>query len=128
METKTRVSQDFPIALGATVICLSAVEEQKTAGGIIIPETSEQMTNTAIVQSVGVLNREFVDTEGNKRKLQVGDRIIHNTYANLIIMHKSTPYLVLSELDIYGVIPPDTIMGTKKFSSRKKTNDQKPKK
>ena len=127
METKTRVSQDFPIALGATVICLSAVEEQKTASGLIIPETSEQMTNTAIVQSVGVLNREFVDTEGNKRKLQVGDRIIHNTYANLIIIHKTVPYLVLSELDIYAVIPSDAIMGNKKFA-RKKTNDQKPKK
>lgn len=126
---KTRISPDFPIALGKSVICLSKAEEQKTASGLIIPETAEQLTNTAVVMSVGTLDREFVDTNGVKRTLQVGDRIIHNTYANLTITYKTVTYLVLSEIDIYGVIPDEAIMGNKNIiSDRRKTNDQKPKK
>jgi chaperonin GroES len=122
-QPKDRHSLDFPIALGSTAICAPFQEDVKTASGIIIPETAESAVNHAIVMAVGAeCKREFLDFNGQQRKLQVGDKVIHNTYANLTIIHKQHSYLVLNELDIYAVIPDGSVVTNKKILSRNKTN------
>jgi len=125
-QVKDRINVSFPIALGQTIICSSFSEDLTTAGGIIIPETAESKLNHAIVMAVGAeCKRKFVDFNGKERPLMPGDKIIHNTYANLTIMFESNSYLVLSEHEIYAVIPDGAKVGTKEIASRKSTSKVK---
>lgn len=118
---KTRIALDFPIALAKSVIVLRGSDDEEiTVGGLHIPESSDDLKMRGRVMAVGPdVNMEFVDHNGVKRGLRPMDRILFNSYANLNIMHKSNSYVVLSELDVYAVLPEKTKMVTEKLPSRK---------
>ena len=122
---KTRIALDFPIARGKTVIILRGIEEELVEGGLIIPETSDAMKMRGTVMAVGPdVAEKFIDYKGVSRSLMPRDRVIFNSYANLNIIHRSISYVVMSELDVYCVIPENTVMSNDKHKNRKgiKTN------
>jgi chaperonin GroES len=76
---------------------------QKSAGGIIIPDTAKEKPQEGKVIAVGPGKR---DKNGNRQVLDVkdGDRVLFGKYAGTEIKIEGSEYLILREEDILGVI------------------------
>ena len=76
---------------------------QKSAGGIIIPDTAKEKPQEGKVIAAGPGKR---DKNGNRQVLDVkdGDRVLFGKYAGTEIKIEGEEYLILREEDILGVI------------------------
>ena len=85
------------------VIVKRQEEEQKTKGGIIIPETAKEKPIEGKVIAVG--NGKVLE-DGKVRPLDVkaGDRILFSKYAGTEIKIEGEEHLIMREEDILGVI------------------------
>jgi chaperonin GroES len=85
------------------VIVRRLEEEEKTRGGIIIPDTAKEKPMEGKVVAVGP--GKVLDS-GNKVKLTVkkGDRILFGKYAGTEIKIEGEDYLIMREDDILGII------------------------
>lgn len=79
--------------------------EEKTAGGLYIPDVAQKKSNNAKVVAVGPGKR---DKKGRRRPLdvQVGERILYAEYAGNSLKLEGVNLLLLKESDILGVIEP----------------------
>ncbi len=78
-------------------------EEEKTAGGIIIPDTAKEKPQQGKVMAVG--DGKFTDN-GNRTPLTVreGDRIIFSKYAGTDIKVGGEELLIMREDDVLAVV------------------------
>jgi chaperonin GroES len=78
-------------------------EEEKSAGGIIIPDTAKEKPIQGEVIAVG--KGKILDN-GEVRSLDVkkGDRVIFSKYAGTEIKLDGKEYLMMREDDILGVV------------------------
>ncbi|MCL2442788.1 MAG: co-chaperone GroES [Treponema sp.] len=72
--------------------------EAKTAGGIIIPDTAQEKTQTGIVVAVGPGTEKEVITVKN------GDKVMYDKYAGTQIKVDGEEHLVLKMADIIAVV------------------------
>jgi chaperonin GroES len=77
--------------------------EEKTAGGIIIPDTAKEKPSQGEVTAVGPGGR---DEAGKLVKLdvQVGDRILFGKWSGTEVKIDGVEYLIMKESDIMGVL------------------------
>ena len=96
MATKIRPLQD-------RIIVKRVQEEEKTKGGIIIPDTAKEKPIEGKVIAVG---NGKVNEDGSVRPLDVkaGDRILFSKYAGTDIKIDGEEHLIMREDDILGVI------------------------
>jgi chaperonin GroES len=85
------------------VLVLRIDEIEKTAGGIIIPDTAKEKPQEGKVIAAGPGKR---DDEGKRTPLNVkeGDRILFGRYAGTEIKIDGVEHLIMREDDILGVI------------------------
>jgi len=85
------------------VLVRRIAEEEKTKGGIIIPDTAKEKPAEAEVIAVG---NGKADEKGNLRPLTVkkGDRVLFGKYSGNEIKIDGVDHLILREDDILGVI------------------------
>ncbi len=85
------------------VIVKRVQEEEKTKGGIIIPDTAKEKPIEGKVIAVG--NGKILE-DGSVRKLEVkkGDRVLFGKYAGTDVKIDGEEHLILLEDDILGVI------------------------
>lgn len=85
------------------VLVVRIAEEEKTAGGIIIPDSAKEKPQQAKVVSVGPGKR---DDSGKRVPLQVrkNDRVLFSKYAGTEIRLNDVEYIFLREDDILGVV------------------------
>lgn len=85
------------------VIVKRIAEEEKTKGGIIIPDTAKEKPQEGKVVAVG---KGKVNDDGNVIPLQVkvGDRILFGKYSGSEIKLNGEEHLIMREEDILGVI------------------------
>lgn len=78
-------------------------EQEKTAGGIIIPDTAKEKPQQGKVIAVGT---GIILKNGKTVPLQLkpGDRVIFNKYGGTEIKFGDEDYLVMREDDILGII------------------------
>jgi chaperonin GroES len=78
-------------------------EEEKTKGGIIIPDTAKEKPIEGKVMAVG---EGKVDKNGKKTPLEVkkGDRILFAKYGGTEIKMEGEEYLMMREDDVLGII------------------------
>jgi chaperonin GroES len=78
-------------------------EQQKTAGGLYIPDTAKEKPQEALVVAVG--NGKIQDN-GALRKLEVkaGDKILFSKYSGNEIKIDGAEHLILREDDILAVV------------------------
>ena len=78
-------------------------EEEKTKGGIIIPDTAKEKPIEGKVVAVG--NGRVLE-DGNVRKLDIkaGDRVLFNKYGGTEVKIDGEELLILREDDVLGVI------------------------
>ena len=96
MAAKIRPLQD-------RVIVKRVKEEEKTKGGIIIPDTAKEKPMEGKVIAVG---NGKVNDEGKLRPLdvKVGDRVLFGKYSGTEVKLDGEEALILREDDIVGVI------------------------
>ena len=96
MATKIRPLQD-------RIIVKRVQEEEKTKGGIIIPDTAKEKPIEGKVIAVG---NGKVQEDGKVRPLDVkaGDRVLFSKYAGTEIKIEGEEHLIMREEDILGVI------------------------
>jgi chaperonin GroES len=70
--------------------------EAKSAGGIIIPDTAQEKTQTGVVSEVGD-DQEVI-------KVKAGQKIMYDKYAGTQVKIEGTEYLILKMSDILAVI------------------------
>jgi chaperonin GroES len=78
-------------------------EEEKTAGGIIIPDTAKEKPQEGKVVAVGDGRR---DEDGKLHKLQVkkGDRILFGKYSGSEVTLDGVEHLIMREDDVLGIL------------------------
>jgi chaperonin GroES len=96
MATKIRPLQD-------RVLIQRVQEEERTKGGIIIPDTAKEKPIEGEVVAVG---SGKVQEDGTVRKLDVktGDRVLFGKFAGTEIKLDGEEHLILREDDIMGVV------------------------
>lgn len=78
-------------------------EEEKTKGGIIIPDTAKEKPAEGRVEAAG--NGKLGD-DGKRIPLEVkkGDRILFGKYSGTEVKIEDKEYLIMREDDVLGVI------------------------
>jgi len=85
------------------ILVKRVAEEQKTKGGIIIPDTAKEKPIEGKVVAVG--NGKVLE-DGTVRKLEVkkGDRILFGKYSGTEVKIEGEEHLILREDDVLGVV------------------------
>ncbi|NUP89188.1 MAG: co-chaperone GroES [Candidatus Sumerlaeia bacterium] len=78
-------------------------DEQKTAGGIIIPDSAKEKPMQGKVIAVGPGSRKD-DGERIPMEVKVGDRVLYGKYSGTEVKVGGTEQLIMRESDIYGII------------------------
>ncbi len=77
--------------------------EEKTAGGIIIPDTAKEKPSEGVVVSVGPGARDE-DGKYIKPDVKTGDRVLFGKWSGTEIKVDGEELLIMKESDIMGVI------------------------
>jgi chaperonin GroES len=85
------------------VIIKRVKEEERTKGGLIIPDTAKEKPIEGLVVAVG--NGKALE-DGTVRKLDVkeGDRVLFGKYSGTEVKIDGEEHLIMREDDILGVI------------------------
>ena len=89
--------------LGDRVVVRRVKEEQKTAGGIIIPDTAKEKPSQGEIVAVGPGGRD----ESGKLipiDLKVGDTILFGKWSGTEVKIDGQDLLIMKESDVMGVI------------------------
>ncbi len=78
-------------------------EEEKTKGGIIIPDSAKEKPQEGEVVAVGS-GRISEDGKITPLDVKVGDKILFSKYSGTEVKIEGEEYLILREDDIQGVI------------------------
>ena len=77
--------------------------DEKTSGGIIIPDTAKEKPSEGEVVAVGP-GKVSDSGESVSMNVSVGDTVIFGQYGGNEIKLDGEEYLILSERDIFGVV------------------------
>ena len=84
--------------LADRVLVQPAAAEEKTASGIIIPDTAKEKPQRGTIVAIG---NGKVDEPITVKE---GDEILYGKYAGTEITIDNTDYLIMKESDIYGIV------------------------
>ncbi|MBK9270576.1 MAG: co-chaperone GroES [Saprospiraceae bacterium] len=80
------------------VIVKPASADEKTKGGIIIPDTAKEKPQRGEIVAVGP------GKDGNKMTVKKGDVVLYGKYAGQEFQFKGNDYLIMREDDILVII------------------------
>jgi chaperonin GroES len=72
--------------------------EEKTAGGLIIPDTATEKPLAGTVVAAGP------GTEEVKMEVKAGDKVLYGKYAGTEVTHDGETYLIMKQNDIFAVL------------------------
>ena len=78
-------------------------EEEKTAGGIIIPDSAKEKPAEGEIVAVGPGKMNDAG-ERSAMDVKVGDRVLFSKYGGTDVKYDGDDYLIMREDDILGVI------------------------
>lgn len=80
------------------VVVKAAAAEEKTAGGIIIPDTAKEKPQRGIVVAAGPGKKDEPVT------VKTGDTVLYGKYAGTEISIDGKDYLIMRESDILAIV------------------------
>lgn len=88
--------------LGDRVV-VKVVKEEKTAGGLVLPDTAQEKPQTGEVLSVGP--GKVLDN-GTRATMDVkaGDKVLFAKYSGTEVKLDGETYLLIAEKDILGIV------------------------
>ncbi len=90
--------------LGDRVFVKVSESEEKTAGGIYLPDNAQEKPQVGEIVAVGPGKR---NDDGTRQTLdvKVGDKVLYSKYAGTDIKLGTEEYILLSEKDILASLP-----------------------
>lgn len=89
--------------LGDRVFVKVNASEEKTAGGIFLPDTAKEKPQVGEVAAVGA-GRRSDDGSRQEMEVKVGDKVLYSKYAGTDVKLGSDEYVLLSEKDILAIV------------------------
>ena len=89
--------------LGDRVLVKRIEEEEKTKGGIIIPDTAKEKPQEGRVMAVGS-GKTLEDGKLVPLEVKTGDKVLFGKYSGNDIKLEGEEHLIVRESDILGVI------------------------
>ncbi|UKO99435.1 co-chaperone GroES [Nostoc sp. UHCC 0870] len=89
--------------LGDRVFVKVSASEEKTAGGLYLPDTAKEKPQVGEVVALGPGKR---NDDGSRQELEVtvGDKVLYSKYAGTDVKLGTEEYVLLSEKDILAVV------------------------
>ncbi|MBQ6434125.1 MAG: co-chaperone GroES [Bacteroidaceae bacterium] len=84
--------------LADRVLIEPAAAEEKTVGGIIIPDTAKEKPLQGTVVAVGG------GTKDETMVLKAGDQVLYGKYAGTELEHEGKKYLIMRQSDVVAVL------------------------
>jgi chaperonin GroES len=88
--------------LGERVVLKLVEQEEKTKGGILLPDSAKEKPQKGKVLAVGT-GKVLESGEKIPLDVQVGDRVIFARYSGTEVKVEGEEYLIVSERDILAV-------------------------
>ncbi len=85
------------------VVVKPSVEEEKSAGGIFLPDTAKKKPQEGKVISVGT-GRVLDDGTVKPLSVQVGDTVVYSKYGGTEVTLEGVDYVLLDEDQIYAIV------------------------
>ena len=89
--------------LADRVLVQAAPAEEKTAFGIIIPDTAKEKPMQGVIVAVGT-GKQKDDGKVTPLQVKVGDKVLYGKYAGTEISVEGDDFLIMREADIFAVI------------------------
>jgi chaperonin GroES len=89
--------------LGDRILVKQVDAEEKTKGGIILPDTAKEKPKEGVVKAVGP-GKTLEDGKVQSIAVKVGDRILFASYAGTEVKIDEEEYMIMKEEDVLGVI------------------------
>jgi chaperonin GroES len=89
--------------LGDRVVVEHVEQEEKTAGGVFLPDTAKEKPQEGRVLAVGT-GRVLDNGNTLPVSVKVGDRILYSKYSGSEIKLAGTEYLIISEKDVLAIV------------------------
>ncbi len=89
--------------LSDRVIVKTEAAEEKTASGIILPDTAKEKPQEGKVVAVGPGK---ISDSGNtiKMTVKVGDKVLYGKYSGTEVIVDNQEYLIMKENDIFAIL------------------------
>ena len=84
--------------LADRVLVEPAAAEEKTASGIIIPDTAKEKPQKGSIVAIGTGKKDEPLT------VKVGDQVLYGKYAGTEITVEGKDYLIMRESDIFAIV------------------------
>ena len=84
--------------LADRVLVLPAPAEEKTIGGIIIPDTAKEKPQQGVVVAVGNGKKD------EPMELKVGDVVLYGKYAGTELSLEGKDYLIMRQSDVVAIL------------------------
>ena len=89
--------------LADRVLVKPAVSDEKTAGGLYLPDTAKEKPQEGTVVAVGPGK---VADDGKKvtMEVKVGDRVLYGKYSGTEVTIEGVEHLIMRESDIFAIL------------------------
>ncbi|MCL5020200.1 MAG: co-chaperone GroES [Bacteroidetes bacterium] len=77
--------------------------EEKTKGGLFVPDTAKERPQQGEVVAIGP-GRVSDDGKKIPMEVKVGDRILYGKYSGTEVTYDGVEYLIMRESDIFAII------------------------
>lgn len=84
--------------LGTRVLIEPMEAEQKTATGIIIPDSAQEKPQRGTIVAAGKGNAD------EKMELKVGDSVLYGKYSGTELDFEGSKYLIMSQSDVLAIV------------------------
>ncbi|MBE0644770.1 MAG: co-chaperone GroES [Bacteroidetes bacterium] len=89
--------------LADRVIVRALEAEEKTAGGLYIPDSAKEKPQQGEVVAVGP-GRTGEDGKTIAMEVKVGDKVLYGKYSGTEVSVEGTDYLIMRENDIFAIV------------------------
>ncbi|OUL25781.1 MULTISPECIES: co-chaperone GroES [unclassified Nostoc] len=89
--------------LGDRVFVKVSASEEKTAGGLYLPDTAKEKPQVGEVVALGPGKRND-DGSRQEPEIKIGDKVLYSKYAGTDVKLGTEEYVLLSEKDILAVV------------------------
>jgi len=90
--------------LADRVVVKPAEAEEKTKGGIILPDTAKEKPVEGTIVAAGP-GKNSDSGELIKMTIKVGDKVLYGKYSGTEVTIGGEEYLIMRESDIFAIIP-----------------------
>lgn len=103
MATKTKAKKVAIRPLADRVLIQRVEAEEKTAGGILLPESAKEKPKEGIVIALGD-GKTLDDGTKTTFNVSVGDRVLFTSYAGTDVKYDGDEFLIMREDDLLAIV------------------------